>query len=191
MLTIRGISTENEPELPCRDRLESLISKHRPLIKKLCAGYCPQREDAEDLEAMTLLTACRRFETFDPTRGKFGTWVGAIVRTEASDMRRQRLREPACLPNDAKTEWMLEQHPAPFVDPISNEPGEAGLGLTPLLRRAFTLVKLDGLTYVEAARVMGRTEGTIRTYVWRARQVLRGSAPARTRWALPAPTPDL
>jgi RNA polymerase sigma-70 factor (ECF subfamily) len=153
--------------------LERLIEGHRPLIKKLCAGYARQQEDAEDLESMTVLTACRRFKTYDPARGAFGTWLGAILRNEAADMRRRANRQPECLPNNEETERLLETTAATFVDPFPDGPCEEEFVLTPLLKRAFELVKLQGLTCAEAGRVMGKTEGTVRTYVWKARQVMR------------------
>jgi DNA-directed RNA polymerase specialized sigma24 family protein len=152
-----------------------LIRKHRPLIKKLCAGYARQQEDAEDLEAMTVLTVCRRFDSYDPERGAFGTWLGAIIRNEAADMRRRTERRPVCVPNDAQTELLLELTAAPFVDPVPDGPCDDEFELTPLLKRAFELVKLQGMTCAEAGRVMGKTEGTVRTYVWKARQRMRGA----------------
>jgi len=155
--------------------IERLILKHRPLIKKLCAGYARQREDAEDLEAMTVMTACRRFESYDPARGAFGTWLGAILRNEAADMRRRSARQVQCVPNDEETERLLETTAATFVEPVPDGPCDGEFELTPLLKRAFELVKLEGMTCAEAGRVMGKTEGTVRTYVWKARQIMRGA----------------
>lgn len=167
----KGSGTSGE----CSEDLERLIERHRPLIKKLCAGYARQREDAEDLEAMTVMTACRRFESYDPARGAFGTWLGAILRNEAADVRRRTKRQPECVPNNAETERLLETTAVSFVDPFPNGPCEGEFELTPLLRRAFELVKLEGLTCAEAGREMGKTEGTVRTYVWKARQIMRGA----------------
>ena len=62
-----------------------------------------------------------------------------------------------------------------FVDPFPDGPCEGEFELTPLLKRAFELVKLEGLTCAEAGREMGKTEGTVRTYVWKARQIMRGA----------------
>jgi len=155
--------------------LERLILKHRPLMKKLCAGYARQREDAEDLEAMTVMTACRRFESYDPARGAFGTWLGAILRNEAADVRRRSARQVQCVPNDEETERLLETTAATFVEPVPDGPCDGEFELTPLLKRAFELVKLEGMTCAEAGRVMGKTEGTVRTYVWKARQIMRGA----------------
>jgi DNA-directed RNA polymerase specialized sigma24 family protein len=157
----------------CSESLEKLIQRHRPLVKKLCAGYARQHEDAEDLEAMTVMTACRRFGSYDPARGAFGTWLGAILRNEAADMRRRAARQPLCLPNDEETERLLESTAATFVEPVPDGPCAGEFELTPLLKRAFELVKLEGMTCAEAGRAMGKTEGTIRTYVWKARQVMR------------------
>ncbi|MHB8637491.1 MAG: RNA polymerase sigma factor [Fimbriimonadaceae bacterium] len=188
-LTNCGLQTEDSAEHPCvaptqwlnrstgpggQARFERLIERHRPLIKKLCSGYTLQREDAEDLEAMTVLAACRRFASYDPSRGAFGTWIGAILRNEAGDMRRRAARQPQCLPNDHETEQLLEGVAGTFVEPFPDGPCDAEFELAPLLKRAFELVKLQGLTCAEAGQVMGKTEGTVRTYVWKARQVMRG-----------------
>lgn len=167
-----------EDSCPARsgERLERLIQRHRPLLHKLCVRRMATMEDAEDLESAVVLTACRRFETYDPERGAFGTWLGAIVRHEASDMRRKAARQPQCVPNDHETELLIEltagqeDEQTVLFEPIRAE------DLPPLLRRAFALVKIEGLTCAEAGRAMGKTEGTVRTYVWKARQLMRCAA---------------
>ena len=185
-LTNGGVETEDLAERPCLGNrralpegsgtLERLIQKHRPLIKKLCAGYARQREDAEDLEAMTLLTACRRFESYDPGRGAFGTWLGAILRNEAADMRRRAARQVVTVPLDDDGAFAVEDHVAAIAtEQFPETRGLAEFELTPLLRRAFELVKQEGMTCAEAGQVMGKTEGTVRTYVWKARQIMRGA----------------
>lgn len=176
VLTIERRRTDDSPEVSCPDgsaRLERLIRGHRALIRRLCSTYAWSREDLEDLEALTVLAVCRRFDTFDPDRGTFGTWVGTILKHEAADMRRKMARQPVCVPNDAHTEFLLASAAAPFEDPIPDGPVEEGFLLTPVLRQAFDLVKLQGLSYAEAALLMGRPEGTIRTYVWKARQAMK------------------
>lgn len=45
-------------------------------------------------------------------------------------------------------------------------------GLSPLLRRAFELRELNGLTADEAARVLGVSRNTLKARLWRARHQL-------------------
>jgi RNA polymerase sigma-70 factor (ECF subfamily) len=144
------------------------------LLKRLCRAQTGRREDAEDLEATVVMTACRRFSTFDPMRGAFGTWLGTIVRNEAADFRRRQARQPVCVPRDEASEAAIERAVARSYEP-SPLPEVPELSRLPeLLRQAFLLVKLGGLSSAEAAREMGTTDGTVRTYVWKARRLLRG-----------------
>jgi RNA polymerase sigma-70 factor (ECF subfamily) len=156
-----------------RERIERLVAQHRPLLRRLCRAQLSQREDAENLEAIAVMSVCRRFASYDPARGAFGTWLGTIVRNEASDWRRRAARQPVVVPSDEATEAALERAVARSYEP-STLPDLPELGRLPeLLRQAFVLVKLGGLSSAEAARAMGTTDGTVRTYVWKARRQLR------------------
>lgn len=158
-------------ETGCFEKFERLIERHRALLRRLCAGQTRSKEDAEDLEGIVVETALKQARRFDPDRAAFGTWLGKIVRNEASDMRRRAARRPPCLPSDEFTEAEVARAVAPEPQPEMPE-CQALEQLPYVLRTAFTLVKLRGLSSKEAAEAMNTTDGTVRTYVWKARQLL-------------------
>lgn len=175
LLTLWHYRSDDTAEHSClrdRERLDVLVRNHRPLLRMLAANYTSHREEAEEIEANTILAICRRFASYDPARGAFGTWIGTILRHEVCDMRRRAARQPICVPNGDATERILAKIPAVTEPPCPESVYDADL-LPPLVARAFQLVAVDGLTGKQAADVLGTTEGSVRTYVWRARKVLR------------------
>src|SRR5713101_1948693 len=54
-------------------------------------------------------------------------------------------------------------------------------GLSPLLRKAFLLREVEGLSTVEAARALGVTQNTRKPRLWRARQQLASRLGRRLR----------
>lgn len=170
----REAAVERERVLTDREAraVERLITAHRPLLRRLCATQMNQREDAEDLESLCVMAVCRRYSSYDPSRGAFGTWLGKIVRNEASDWRRKTARQPKCLPSDEFTEAAIAQAVAKTYE-LAELPECPELEHLPeVLKTAFSLVKLNGLSSSEAATVMNTTDGTVRTYVWKARKLL-------------------
>jgi RNA polymerase sigma-70 factor, ECF subfamily len=58
-------------------------------------------------------------------------------------------------------------------DPSARLEIGAALGrLTPMLREAFLMIEVLGLTYREAGRALGVPEGTVKSRVFRAREQL-------------------
>jgi RNA polymerase sigma-70 factor (ECF subfamily) len=159
------------------DQVEQLLNQNRALLRRLCKAQMANREDIEDLESEVILTVCQRFTSFDPSRGVFGTWLGTIVRNEAHDLRRRATRQPVCVPNSPATERLIEHVPDSRSAPFEDEAEEIELPAMPnLFREAFSLVKLEGKSCAEAAETMGRSVGSVRTYVWRAKRLLRSAA---------------
>ncbi len=119
---------------------------------------------AEDLTQETFIRIYRKLHTFE-FRSKFSTWVLNIARNAGTDELRARQRRARLV--DALSV------PAPPRDHTTRiEIAEAIDGLTPKLRETVLLVELFGLTYREAADVLGIPEGTAKRRVFDARRQL-------------------
>lgn len=119
---------------------------------------------AEDVTQETFLRAHQRLGTF-AFRSKFSTWLFAIARHAGIDALRARRRRD-------RTEQALPPLP-PTADPsLRSEVAASVASLTPLLREAFLLVEVLGLSYREVARAIGVPVGTVKSRVFRARQQL-------------------
>lgn len=178
---------ESEHDCPLTNReqaeVERLVARHEGLLRRLCGNAFSSREDMEDLRSNVVLTVCRKWRSFNPRLASFATWLGVLIRSEASAMRRKREREPACVGGLADDDTAAIAASARQGD-LSADRTELELdrlnGLPAPYRRAFSLVALLGMSSREAAGTMGTTESTIRTYVWRARRILQGEGnPAR------------
>lgn len=149
-----------------RVALERFIRRSQADVWRFCA-HVAGREEADDLTQSTFLrawTALPRFRGDSSAR----TWLLAIARRVCVDHfrsagRRRRIAD------------RLTRQPDPSVQ--SDNSGHSDLellvlGLDPDRRSAFVLTQVIGLTYHEAAEVVGCPVGTVRSRVARAREDL-------------------
>jgi RNA polymerase sigma-70 factor (ECF subfamily) len=130
-------------------------------VWRLCA-HLVDPGSADDLTQETYLRAVTAIERFrgDSTAR---TWLLTIARRVCADaIRRRTRRRRALLRRGPDTESVAA--PAGAV-----ELAEVMAALDPDRREAFTLTQVLGLSYDEAATVMGCPVGTIRSRVARAR----------------------
>lgn len=146
--------------------VSELIRATQPAVRRLCATLGSPGE-VDDLVQESYLRALRSIRNY---RGEapVTVWLLAIARRTCADhvrrrQRRRRLAErlhTATRPDDVVAA-------APSVD---HAVGEAAIdALHPDRREAFVLTQLIGLSYEEAADVVGCPIGTIRSRVARAR----------------------
>jgi RNA polymerase sigma-70 factor (ECF subfamily) len=142
-------------------------------VWRLCA-HLVDPGSADDLTQETYLravTAIGRFRGDSAAK----TWLLTIARRTCADAIRRRTRRRRAL---------LRRGPEP--EAVAASTGEVELqalvaGLAPDRRAAFTLTQVLGLSYDEAAQVVGCPIGTIRSRVARARNdLLTALAPVPT-----------
>lgn len=159
------------------DRLERELTRYRPLIAKLCKTHFKSREDREDLAANVRLAACKKWASFDENLGTFGTWIGSIVRSEASSMRKRMAKVPRTVSCESAIDSALS--PEPQEDEMQEVQNRIE-GIPTPYRRALTCVTILGMSCRETAALLGATESTVRTYVWRARRHLAAQTLGQT-----------
>lgn len=144
------------------------VERARRLAWRLVGG---DDAAAEDVVQDAFVKAYRGMARF---RGdsQVESWFYRIVLNEAHNYRRWRRVREAWSP--------VRIGDAP--DPAAGAPGDPGLreriasaleGLSRTQREAFVLVHLEGFTVREAAAVLGRSEGTVKTHLHRALRKLR------------------
>lgn len=133
--------------------------------------------DAEDLVQDALVRAYRAFDRFD---GRYPrAWLLTILRN--THINRLRKRRPDLLEDE-----LAQRLPAPGPDGRADGTAERALhnDLDPIVREALAalstnhraviaLVDLDGLTYQEAADLLGVPVGTVMSRLHRARAKVR------------------
>jgi RNA polymerase sigma-70 factor (ECF subfamily) len=155
-------------------RFAAFVREHRDrAVRTAWRLLGPDAEAAEDVAQDAFVRAYLGLGRF---RGdaSLGTWFYRIlVRQAASHRRWRRLRE----------RWGGLGNPeAP--DPAPEAPGDPALRaristaldrLSRTQREAFVLIHLEGFTVNEAAGIMGKAPGTIKSHLHRALRSLRGS----------------
>ena len=130
---------------------------------------------AEDLAAETFLTAMRKIGAYRPTGAPFRVWLYRIATNKANHWARSRRREPA--------RATLDTHTAPpAVD--SNQPDDTHAALLALPvkhQTVLTLHHIEGLSVEEVAATIGRSQGAVKSRLFRARAALREEIQRRRR----------
>jgi len=160
------------------------------VLARVATSITRRPADAEDLVQDTLLRAYQAIDRFDGAHPR--AWLLTIMRN--AEINRNRRRRPELM-NDPETELnRLAATPgAPGDTPEEIVLGEqfddvvatAFFGLPEKYRRVLELIDLDGLSYAEAANVLGIPEGTVMSRAHRGRKRIRdrlgatGLAPRR------------
>lgn len=145
------------------------------VLLRVALSMTAQAADAEDLVQDTLLRAWRSLDTFDGRHPR--AWLLTILRN--AEVNRHRRRRPDLLdnPDDPPEQLGLEGHASAEDEVLArafDAVVDAALAeLSEPFRQAVLLVDADGLTYAEAAAVLGVPEGTVMSRLHRARKQVR------------------
>lgn len=162
--------------------LDALFTRNNRALYQTALRVLGNPEDAEEALQEGLLSAYRNLERFQ-RRSQFSTWLTRIVINAALMRRRSKLTRPAVSLDElsAETETPLaerfaDEGPNPeqlYAGTELKERVDKKLGeISPLLRTAFWLREIEGLTAEEAAQVLGVSRNTLKARLWRARQEL-------------------
>ena len=137
--------------------LDVLFSRNTRTLYQTALRVLGNPEDAEEALQEGLLSAYRNLPRFE-RRSQFSTWLTRIVINAALMRRRSKRSRPAVSLDDG-TE---------LGDRVKKKLAE----ISPLLRTAFWLREIEGLSAEEAAHVLGVSRNTLKARLWRARQEL-------------------
>ncbi len=147
-----------------------------PVLYRVALTLVGQRVDAEDLVQDTLVRAYRAIDRFDGAHPR--AWLLTILRN--THRNRLRTRLPSLLHDDERDAGLLDRagDARSAEDVVVDAQFEAvvaeALAALPTMHRVVvTLVDVDGLTYAEAAEVLGIPRGTVMSRLHRARARIR------------------
>ena len=148
-----------------------LVRRYLRPAMALAWQYTRRLEDAEDVVQDAFHRAVRSRADYDDSR-PFSAWFYTIVRNVARTAISRDGRRAALAP----LTLLQDEPPAPpTVDPLVVADIERAIeALAPMQQSCVRLCDVEGFTSVEAARMLGVGEGTIRTHLHRARKQLRG-----------------
>ena len=170
----------------CGGDLESfnrLVIAYQDIVYSQAYRMINEMDTAEDATQDAFISAFRHLNTY--RGGSFKAWLLRIVTNICYDELRRRKRRPTTPlepldSNDEEVEsprWMSDPGESPEE---SAERAELAGALQKCLealpidfRVAVTLVDIQGMDYAEAARVMGKPIGTVKSRLARARMRMR------------------
>lgn len=142
-----------------------------PRLRSLARALTRSHADADDLVQLTLERALRRRETWTPGTRQ-DSWMFRILRNIWIDESRARQRRSLVL-LDGEAPDVGDRGAAAIEDHLAvADLGRAMEQLPDEQRIAVALVLVDGLSYKEAAEILGVPQGTLTSRLARARAAL-------------------
>ncbi len=163
----------DQGEALCREWYEA----HGVAVYNYFRFHVPQADVAEDLTAETFLKVVRSADRFDPAKGSPKAWILTVARNVLIDWRRRaRLRQYVTI---GTMHDLVYEAPSPEERLLREEEVgrmlDAVAGLSPSDRELVGLRYGSGLATSEVAQILGISEGSVRTRLWRVLIRLRGA----------------
>ncbi len=134
--------------------------------------YARGVEDAEDVVQEAFHRMVRALGDYDDQR-PFSAWFYAIVRNVARTAIRKDDRRAALAPLTVVEEEPPAQRA--FDPVVAGDVERAIEALAPMQQACVRLCEVEGFSSIEAARMLGIHEGTVRTHLHRARSRLQAA----------------
>ena len=154
-----------DPDKLFRDQLVALL----PSLRAFSRGLCGHREMADDLAQDTIMRAWAARASYTPG-SNFRAWMFMIMRNQFYTTIRKNARTTSLDPEVA--ERMLVVAPAQQNGINVNDVAKALQTLPAEQREVLLLIGANGLSYEEAAEVIGCAMGTVKSRLARGRTAL-------------------
>lgn len=157
---------------------EALV--HLDALYRVALRLTANASDADDLVQETMLKAYRSWDQYQPGTNAKG-WLLTILRNSFINEYRRRTRHPETVDVDtiepfAVFQDIQEEDPqGAFFDKIvDDEVLKAIDGLPDAFRETVVLSDVEGMSYQEIGKILGIPVGTVKSRLFRARQMLQG-----------------
>lgn len=165
-----GAQAMTDATIERNQRFRAFVSTHRDravsMAWRLCGG---DQALAEDIAQEAFAQAWRGLASFRD-EAKLSTWFYRILIRQANAQRRKYVWRNRW--NELTGQEPARVEPQPD-DGLKRRIAKALEGLSAGQREAFVLVHMEGFTVVEAAEMVGRAPGTMKSHLHRALKALR------------------
>lgn len=151
-----------------------LVENHKNLIWHIIISMTGRNSDSEDLFQEVCLRMFKGIRNYRAD-AKLSTWIGSITHHVCVDYLRHEKRRAGAQNNECELKQVMNR----TADTVANNADitlllmKAIEKLPPDYRTVITLYHMDEYPYKEIARMTGMPEGTVKSYISRARQMLR------------------
>ncbi|SHL38026.1 RNA polymerase sigma-70 factor, ECF subfamily [Chitinophaga jiangningensis] len=152
-----------------------IVERTEKLVIHIISGLVPGREDQEDLTQETFLKAFQHLRHFQ-FDAKLSTWIARIAyNTCVSHLRKKKI--PLSYGNEVADMSTPDNGTDPFsqlTEKVVVEILQEAIDrLQPLHKTLITLFHQEALSITEISHITGLPEGTVKSYLYRARRDLR------------------
>ncbi|MBI2820801.1 MAG: RNA polymerase sigma factor [Acidobacteria bacterium] len=162
-----------------RAAFEGLMRAYAGFVYSLAFRMLGERAEAEDVFQETFLSAWSHMESFR-TGGNFTAWIKRIATNLCIDRLKAQRRRQATMASGE-----IGQIPPPARQEQAAEPGDRLALVNRLLaelpahhRAAVVLFYLEGRSVEEAARTLKQKPGTVKVWLFRAREKMKAALEA-------------
>ena len=172
----RGQACLNQVLSGNREAFREFIDLYKKLVFSIAGKLVDNPDDLNDLCQEIFIKVYRNLNQFR-SDSKISTWIGKIAYLSCLNY----LRQKKSLATDSINSYALNQN---SVQPMRPDQLAETRDISLLLKQeinnlpsrfrvALTLYHLEGLKYHEISKIMGLPEGTIKSHLFRARQLLK------------------
>ena len=162
-----------------RDAFESIVERYTPLLYSLAYRMLATREEAEEAVQEILIKTYRSLRQFRLHR-RFHPWIYTIALNHLRSCQRKARRKGRS--NIVAFDELILQSSVPAGEAGPEELAQQGEGerlaaaairaLRSEYREVFLLRQVEGLSVAEVSEILELPEGTVKTYLHRARREL-------------------
>ncbi len=157
-----------------RQAFRALYAKAGPRLYAICLRMMRSRDQADDVFQEVLVKVWEKSWQFDPAKGEALAWLVTLTRHAALDRLRRMPRQHVSLDDEPE----VEAQAASAMERSSGLERRALhrclAELRPDYREAVVLAYVNGLTHEELAARLDRPIGTIKSWVRRGLEQLKG-----------------
>ena len=155
---------------------EAMVIKYQPKLLSSLIAYTKSHEQAEELCQKTFIRVWQKIDTFRGDSALF-TWIYRIgINLAKNDFASSYAKSKKKTDSLDVSEHDISSHISPELDLISKEAEKIIFTFIETLdidlKTAFTLRELEGRSYDEIAKIMKCPVGTVRSRIFRARQLI-------------------
>lgn len=158
----------------------SILSTYQDRVFNTCLGFLKNAEDAEDISQEVFIQVYQSYDTF-LQKSELSTWVYKITVNKClENIRKQKAkRRVGNLNQTLLKNNMLITEIHPGVELENKERAKilfAAIDLLPEQQRvAYTLNKIEGLSYTEIGNVINKSKSSVESLLHRAKLTLKKS----------------